>query len=252
MSSTIIKANPGFKKSKKPGVINIDISEMFADTIQGENFMGYPATFMRMQRCTLDCVFCDSNEVWREGNPYTIEEILDLWEDYNLPYKFKLGQRLVLTGGSPLAQQKKLTELIRAFDIKYGFIPYIEIENECTLMPTDEMIEYVSCWNNSPKLENSQNNFKKRYKPDVLKKLSSLENSWFKFVVTKKEDWEEIEEDFLKPHLIDYNQVILMPEGQTREELEKTRMLTVDLAIENNVRFSDRLHIILWDKKTGV
>jgi len=28
--------------------------------------------------------------------------------------------------------------------------------------------------------------------------------------------------------------------------------MVVNMAIENNVRFTDRLHITLWDRKTGV
>ena len=48
------------------------------------------------------------------------------------------------------------------------------------------------------------------------------------------------------------NQIVLMPEGQTRKELEKTREFTVNLAVRKNVRFSDRMHITLWDKKVGV
>jgi len=43
-----------------------------------------------------------------------------------------------------------------------------------------------------------------------------------------------------------------MPEGQTQEELSKTRELTADLAIKKGVRFTDRLHVTIWNKKTGV
>ena len=43
-----------------------------------------------------------------------------------------------------------------------------------------------------------------------------------------------------------------MPEGQTQDELSKTRELTANMSILNEVRFSDRLHITIWNKKTGV
>jgi len=48
------------------------------------------------------------------------------------------------------------------------------------------------------------------------------------------------------------NAFILMPEGAMRDELNRTRELTVDIAIRENVRFSEREHIVLWNKKTGV
>lgn len=43
-----------------------------------------------------------------------------------------------------------------------------------------------------------------------------------------------------------------MPQGDTREALEITRPIAAKMAMKYNVRFSDRLHITLWDKKTGV
>lgn len=195
---------------------------------------------------------CDSKEVWRFGNPYGIKEILRLWEDNGFVQKFKDGQRLVLTGGSPLRQQMNLTKLIQEFVLRHGFKPYIEVENESVLMPTEEFSKLIDCWNNSPKLESSGNSVRASYKPNVIRTLSSFQNSWFKFVVTDEEDWKEIESMYINPGFILKNQVVLMPEGQTREELSKTRDLTVNIAIEHGVRYSDRLHIVLWDKKVGV
>ena len=139
------------------------------------------------------------------------------------------------------------------FQEKYGTLPFIEIENECTLMPEYEMFKYVSRWNNSPKLENSGMSKKIRYKPDIIKKISEEANDpWFKFVVTKEEEWNEIVQDFLEPGLIQKEQIVLMPEGGSREELRKRYDWLVDLCCSENVRFTDRLHITLWDKKTGV
>jgi 7-carboxy-7-deazaguanine synthase len=251
MSKTLIAANPGFQKSVT-GDGDIFIAEMFGDTVQGENFMGWPALFLRVQECSLNCTWCDSKEVWRFGNPYGIEEILRLWEDNGFVQKFKDGQRLVLTGGSPLRQQMNLTKLIQEFVLRHGFKPYIEVENESVLMPTEEFSKLIDCWNNSPKLESSGNSVRASYKPNVIRTLSSFQNSWFKFVVTDEEDWKEIESMYINPGFILKNQVVLMPEGQTREELSKTRDLTVNIAIEHGVRYSDRLHIVLWDKKVGV
>jgi organic radical activating enzyme len=43
-----------------------------------------------------------------------------------------------------------------------------------------------------------------------------------------------------------------MPEGQTQEELSKTREMAADMAIKQQVRFTDRLHVTIWDRATAV
>lgn len=252
MSKILITGNPGFQKSLGQGE-NLFVAEMFGDTIQGEGVnTGVPATFLRLQGCTLNCSWCDSESVWRFGNPYSVDEICDIFEVNGFVEKFKNGQHLVLTGGSPLKQQLELIALIERFIDRFGFKPYIEIENEAVLRVHPKMIGYVDCWNNSPKLASSGNSSRARHKSDILRTLSGFPNSWFKFVVTDNKDWNEINTHYLMPDLIRRDQIILMPEGATQEELAFTRELTVQIAIREGVRFSDREHVIIWNKKTGV
>ena len=252
MPITLIHQFPKFSK-KVEGDNKLKVAELFVDTIQGEGIStGIPASFLRLKDCSLQCVFCDTLEVWKQGNEYSFNELFSLLEEYGVVQKFRQGQRLVLTGGSPLLQQNELTRFIHEFYNKYHFKPYIEVENECMIEPTLSFIDIVNQWNNSPKLSNSGMKEKIRYKPELLRKMSLLPNSYFKFVVDCKEDWQEINEFFLLPELIKKEQIILMPCGQTQDELSKTRELVADLAVEKNVRFSDRLHVTIWNKKTGV
>lgn len=195
---------------------------------------------------------CDTLEVWRYGNPYTFNELFELIEKFDLVRKFKEGQRLVLTGGSPVLQQDSVVKFIQEFIKRYKFKPYIEIENECTLMPHDQLVNIVDLWNNSPKLSDSGNADFIRYQPRVLSYLSSLKNAWFKFVVSKEEDWEEIKSDFLDTNLIRKDQIVLMPLGATRQELIENREKVVEIAIRENVRYTTREHVIIWDRKTGI
>jgi 7-carboxy-7-deazaguanine synthase len=251
----IIVAYPTFTKDNcdvgyDPRILAV--SEFFFDTIQGENFIGYPAAFLRLQNCTLGCKYCDTKEVWRFGNPYTFDELFALMDSYDLVSRLQNGQHLVLTGGSPLRQQTALIRFFQEFIGRYDFLPYIEVENECTVIPMQQMISFVKCWNNSPKLENSGNLRARRYQPAILRTLSSLNNSWFKFVITNEEDWDEIEKDFLDTNLIQMDQIVLMPLGATREELIQNREKVVEIAIKHNVRYSTREHIMLWDRKIGV
>ncbi len=250
---TIIGSNPDYQKPTPIDSPYLEIAEFFYDTIQGEGItLGQPAAFLRMQHCTQSCWWCDTTEVWRNGNPYTFEELFKLIESTELIQKLKTGQHLILTGGSPVKQQKNLTLFLHAFKERYGFQPVVEIENECTLMPTPEFSRLIDIWNNSPKLKHSGNPDKLRYKPDILQYLSGLENSWFKFVISHKNDWDEIDASFLQPNLIKREQIILMPLGSNRQELHKNREMVVETAIRETVRYCTREQIELWDKTTGV
>jgi len=252
MSLEIIKANPGATKHAPQDIPYLDIAEFFCDTIQGENFVGWPAAFLRLQHCTMNCHWCDTSEVWRYGNPYTFSELFFLMEQTELIRKFKEGQILVLTGGSPLKQQDHLVEFLKAFVAKYRFQPIVEIENECVIMPTDEFRRYIYRWNNSPKLRNSGNLDIIRYQPKILQYMGTLPNSWFKFVIMGEYDWQEIKQDFLETGFISKDQIVLMPEGATREQLKKNQEKVVEIAIRENVRYTPREHVMIWDRKTGV
>ena len=252
MPTTLIQQKPTFTK-KVEGDSKLAISEMFSDTIQGEGpHSGVISTFIRLQGCTLKCVWCDTLDVWPEGNEYSFDEIFELFESVNLIERFKSGQHLILTGGSPLKQEKECIAFLQAFIARYGFKPYIEVENEAVLMPTTEFVELVDWWNNSPKLGNSGMKEKVRVKPLVLSYMGSLPNSIFKFVVNSQEDWKEIHETYLQPGFITKSKIVIMPEGQTQAELSYSRELAADIAIREGVRFTDRLHVTIWNKKTGV
>ena len=253
MSQKIIEGNPNPSPKRIPDEPYLDISEFFCDTIQGEGInLGHPSAFLRMQHCTMNCKWCDTKEVWRYGNPYSFEELFKLMDEFDLPHKLYNGQHLVLTGGSPLKQLEPLYYFIVAFEELHGFKPYIEIENECTINPPDYFVTKIDCWNNSPKLSNSGNDKELRYQPHLIERLATLKNSWFKFVMMGEYDWQEIEHDFLNTSIIGREQVILMPEGATREQLLKNREKVVEIAIRENVKYCTREHVILWDKATGV
>lgn len=258
MSKQLYKA--GFESGEKKSNDSLYISELFYDTIQGEGkYVGIPSIFIRLCKCTLECLWCDSLEVWRHGQYVSFQTIFSDFEKSGIIERLKNGHHLILTGGSPLMQQYKIISFIRQFIYKYGFKPFIEIENEVVLIPNKEMFQLVDHWNNSPKLKNSQNDDRKPYRPKVIEafKHISINNtilspiSW-KFVIEKESDWDEIKRDYLDTNLIKRSDIILMPCGATRDELSKTREIVVEIAIRENVRFSEREHVVIWDKKTGV
>jgi len=249
----LIEAFPKEKRDRPTHDEYLRVSEFFYDTIQGEGInLGHPSAFLRLQGCTLNCDWCDTTEVWRQGNPYTFDELYYLMGNNTIIRQLHSGQHLVITGGSPLLQQNELVEFIFGFKRQFGFKPYIEIENECSLFPTSALADIVDCWNNSPKLESSGNPLQRRYNPIIIADAASYLNSWFKFVITKPEDWDEIEQRFLRPRYINRDQIILMPEGMTKIDIERNTEMVVQMAIRQGVLFRTREHIVLWDRKVGI
>lgn len=248
---TLIAGNPETGRVF-PDSSYLEVAEFFSHTIQGEGISaGVPAAFLRLQHCTQNCIWCDTQEVWRYGNPYSFAELFELMEKHGIIEFLEAGAHFVVTGGSPLRQQAVLLPFLH--ELK-NLIPscYIEIENEATLMPYPGMSSVISQWNNSPKLSNSGNPASFRYQPKILSYLAGLTNSWFKFVVASEEDWKEIATNYLDKGILSRSQILLMPLGANRQELDKNRLEAIKIAIREGVRFSDRLHVVAWDQKTGV
>lgn len=254
MSQVLIKAFPEFENAIPPEPY-LRVSEFYMDTIQGEGvYAGHPAAFLRLQGCHVGCVFCDTTEVWRRGNPYSFSELFQIIRKSGLADRlFNKGHHLVITGGSPLLQQDSLIEFFKRWNMEFGWLPFVEIENECTIIPKSALIPYINCWNNSPKLFSSGVLFKTRYKILALCAVAELDNSWFKFVICDPEqDWKEIMENYIDVGIIYQTQIILMPQGITQQEIAENREDVIDLAIREGVRYSTREHIVVWGKKTGV
>jgi 7-carboxy-7-deazaguanine synthase len=77
-----------------------------------------------------------------------------------------------------------------------------------------------------------------------------------KFVVTGREDMTEIDELVadLREHTsstVHDSDVLLMPEGMTREALDERRGLVAELAQEYGYRYTPRLHVDLWNDEPG-
>ena len=227
----------------------LHVSESF-HSIQGEGLTtGTPAIFLRLSGCNLLCQGrgwrCDTIEVWRKGVRIPFKDVLPR---EHIKY-LKRGAHLVITGGEPLLHQVALQDYLVWFLAAYNFLPFVEIETNGTLEPSSFMMHRVNLWNCSPKLANSGEDLHKRFNLKAIKKINEL-NSIFKFVICNSRDINEIRSRWLGS--IDRERVYLMPAGSTREELKKTQELTVDLVKKFYLKYSDRIHIGVYDKKTGV
>lgn len=83
------------------------VCEIF-DSIQGEgDYMGYPATFIRLAGCNLDCPFCDEKSKYDDAVEMTVAEILE-----------KVNHHIVvITGGEPTTQD--CSELVMALVVHH-------------------------------------------------------------------------------------------------------------------------------------
>lgn len=212
-------------------------------SIQGEGVsQGTPCVFLRLAGCNLACSWCDTAYSWNgtvPGMRLAPEKAAELVLHYPC-------RRLVLTGGEPLIQLKALPVLLRLLPDHA-----VEMETNGTIMPDTELLKRVTQFNVSPKLPHSGNNDVKTWKPDILRCLAGTEKAWFKFVVACEDDVRAVlrraSEADIPPE-----RILIMPLASTRDELNTMRAQAVEWCLRYGLRFSDRLHIAIWNSKKGV
>ena len=248
------------------GVGQLAVSEVFGPTFQGEgSTLGRYCYFLRLAGCNQHCVFCDTPYTWafsdrlaslhRDGKRYdpkqevrrfSADDVCDELAVLQGPGGVQRPSMLVISGGEPMLQQYKLMPLIARL-AKRGW--RIEIETAGTVFPLHEMAGYVHQFNVSPKLENSGNELRIRYRGRVLDALQATGRACWKFVATSVDDIGEIR------HIVQSHQlspIYIMPEGVNVEGIQ-THMRTIAQAVLNEGwNLTTRLQIELWGNRRGV
>ena len=244
MSYSDLGSNGQLKVSRQSG----GAPEIF-HSIQGEGAtIGTPSVFLRLALCNLTCTWCDTKYTWDWRNHDYKSEVMELpvqqVEEMILTYRC---HHLVITGGEPLIQQKRLAPLVGALKAR-GF--FCEVETNGTIAPDSQLERDIDQWNVSPKLANSGNGLPLRQVPGALHAFARLPNTYFKFVVVERGDLGELR-DLVQRYGLPRDRVILMPEGRTPQALrERSRWLS-QVALEEGFRFTPRLHILLWGDRRG-
>ncbi|QSG11313.1 Organic radical activating enzyme [Halapricum desulfuricans] len=236
----------------------LPINEVFY-SLQGEGKLsGVPTVFVRTSGCNLRCWFCDSYHTsWEPTHAWMgLEDILEEIAGYD-------AEHVVLTGGEPMIHDEAVELLDRLGDRGY----HTTVETNGTIY-RDAHIDLASI---SPKLRSStptagrdpkgdgewaDRHEQRRIDVGALSRLIDTYPNQLKFVVTDREDMAEIESllsrirETTTTEVAD-DDVLLMPEGTTRAELDRTQNTVADLAMEYGYRYTPRLHVDLWNDAPG-
>jgi 7-carboxy-7-deazaguanine synthase len=230
--------------------------EIFA-SLQGEGpSAGKPCAFVRLSRCNLACVWCDTAYTWRfagDNRPHRAGITYDraanqvtLGEADAAARIASLGQpRLVVTGGEPLLQAPALTRLL-------ALLPGIavEIETNGTVAPPPALDALVHQYNVSPKLAHSGNPAELALSPERLAHWAAEPRAFFKFVIAEPANLAEVEA-LIAAHAIPRDRVFLMAEGTDAATLHGREAWLAPLCLQRNLTLSKRLHIELYGDTRG-
>ena len=237
----------------------LPINELFC-SLQGEGKLsGIPSVFVRTSGCNLRCWFCDSYHTsWEPTGAWlSIDDIVDEILSY------EQADHVVFTGGEPMIHEESVVLLDELAD--YGY--HTTVETNGTIH-RDAAINLASI---SPKLASStptaerdpkgdgewaDRHDQRRIDMDALSALVDSYDSQLKFVVTGRDDMAEIESLIERVReatstTVPDEDVLLMPEGMTREELNEKRNNIAELAMEYGYRYTPRLHVDLWNDAPG-
>jgi len=249
----------------------LEINEIFGPTIQGEGkYTGNPSVFVRFGKCNMQCpgfeveyetpsgikkCSCDSfyasdiafRDEWKK---YKTSEELILEVSKILP---KYTVDIVITGGEPLLYWK---------DTEFQKFMKHYVNNGCRVTVETNAsidIELFETWHKeivfsmSVKLSNSGESLSKRVNINTLNSIIKIsKESYLKFVVDKKFiDKATLEIDQIMQEILPC-EVYLMPLGDTSEIIDKNSLSVIELALEKGYKYSDRLHIRVWNNQRGV
>lgn len=230
--------------------------EIFA-SLQGEGpSVGKPSVFVRLSRCNLACVWCDTAYTWRfsgDNRPHRDDLAFErsanqiALDEADVAARIAAlgGSRLVVTGGEPLLQGAALARMI-------ALLPpmHIEVETNGSVAPPPALDALIDQYNVSPKLAHSGNPAELAQPPERLAAWAAHPRAWFKFVVAAPEDLAEVLA-IQRDHALASPRIFLMPEGRDSATVRERARWLADICSRNEFNLSDRLHIHLYGDTRG-
>lgn len=207
---------------------------------------------------------CDSFAAWAPEfkhlwKKYTTEELLEEVAKVNGSENLE-GVDIVMTGGEPMLPPNQIKYIPLFQEFKNRNVESVTFETNGTQNLTSKFYDYIVeegpqiIWSISPKLKESGEPREKAIIPAAVKSLVSCPDtiSYFKYVVSTEESLAEVKEvnDIYLKHNIKLP-TYLMPEGGIAEIYNKNRKRVAEWCMENNFRFSARLHIDIFGNNWG-
>ena len=230
--------------------------EIFA-SVQGEGpSAGAPVAFVRLSRCNLACVWCDTAYSWHFEGDERPHRSGAVWDRRANQVTLGVAEvaarirslrqgRLVVTGGEPILQAGPLAELLEELAAMT-----VEIETNGTTKAPPRLDIRIDQYNVSPKLAHSGNAASLALLPERLAAYAADPRAWFKFVIAAPEDVAEVLA-LQRSYAIPSQRIYLMPEGTDSTTLRTREQWLVPLCLEHGFRLSDRLHIHLFGDTRG-
>jgi 7-carboxy-7-deazaguanine synthase len=246
--------------------------------LQGEGVnLGKPSILIRFQICNLRCVWCDTpythtyesdpkkdelheNELnekeaskarSKRAQNYKRYDLLELTKAITSSHP--TITHLILSGGEPTLQNLAL--------LKKSLPPFYtaEVESNGTIIPHlkhkgfEEKDYGLFQWNISPKGQNAQEVYDKEALSHWATLVHTHPNVYFKFVIRKTKSLEDVKEalGFQEAFQVPKDRMLLMPEGVTVESQQDAIWLH-DICLKEGIRYSPRLHVILFGSQRGV
>ena len=233
--------------------VRLAVAEIFGPTFQGEGpSMGRRCSFLRLSGCNLRCSWCDTPYTWdwtgvngQAYEPAAERTMLDV-DTVCAAVDAQGTDMLVVSGGEPLLQQRRLLPLLETLAHR-GV--RIEVETAGTVAPSPAVSDAVAQFNVSPKLSNSGNAVQRRYRPAVIDALQAGGRAIWKFVAVDESDLVEIEQLVRRHGLAP---VYVMPEGVTAEVLVVRARALAGGVLSRGWNLTTRLHVLLYGNRRGV
>jgi 7-carboxy-7-deazaguanine synthase len=248
------------------------VNEIFGPTIQGEGKkIGTISTFIRFGKCNMRCpgfgveyetpsgikkCSCDSfyavdpsfKDKW--DNYTSAEQIIEETKKF-LPPNQKSD--IVITGGEPLLywRDEEFQKLLQYY-IENNYAVTIETNGSLDIELTKAYQKKI-LFSISVKLSNSGESEKKRININTLTNIINFcDDAYLKFVIGAdflEQASDEIDDILAKIPAVE---TYIMPLGDDAYTIDKNSESVINLAIEKSFKYSDRLHIRVWNNKRGV
>ena len=265
--------------------MSLPVDEIFGNAIQGEGaYMGVPSVFVRTGGCNLTCkgfgcktispldgktiiTGCDSIHavnakhfkhtwIYYDCANDLISDIKKVLPDANTIENGNAEKPvIVFTGGEPLLHHRDEVMIgTLEYFISRGYRVLFETNGTIPIDFNKYNIYKKVSFSMSVKMSTSGEERHKRWKPEVVNEyLKHTKNSYFKFVLSKESIENESNEIFEFLSMVPtFGIVYVMPKGETAEEVNENAAAVYKFAVKHSLRYSDRLHIRIYDNKRGV